>query len=194
MQETKFTSHKRYLFGLLLSTKVKEDSQRPKNTSSFLICPNLNDSQAFKSNSYKKYFLQRARYRRNLLRCMFFVPCDNWKTLFFLRVFSYCEIFSTAILSLSLKQVFERSPYFTQSVLHNNSAVLILMLMLRSKIKLSYTLLKHTRDNHTRNTMRQMRFCSSFKSENGRKSLVQIMQNQCEFFFFFFVVACRLVY
>ena len=81
-----------------------------------------------------------------------------------------------------------RSPY-----LHNNSTVLILMLMLRSKIKLSYTLLKHTRDNHTRNTMRQIRFCSSFKSENGRKSLVQIMQNQCELGFFF-VVACRLVY
>ena len=37
---------------------------------------------------------------------MFFIPCDSWKTLFFLRVCCYCEIFSTAILSFSLKQVF----------------------------------------------------------------------------------------
>ena len=36
----------------------------------------------------------------------------------------------------------ERSPYFTY--LYNNSAVLILMLMLSSKIKLSYTILIHT--------------------------------------------------
>ena len=36
----------------------------------------------------------------------FFFPCDNWKTLFFLKVYRYREIISTAILSISLKQVF----------------------------------------------------------------------------------------
>ena len=45
----KFTSYKQYIFGLLFSIKVK-DSYRPKYTSSFLICPNINDSQTFKSS------------------------------------------------------------------------------------------------------------------------------------------------
>ena len=65
--EIKFTSHKQYLFGLLFSIKVKEDSYRPKYTSSFLICPNRNDSQTFKRSSYKKNFLQYVFYRCKLL-------------------------------------------------------------------------------------------------------------------------------
>ena len=91
---------------------------------------NLNDSQTFKSSSCKKSFLQCVCYKCNLLRRMFFVPCDNWKTLFFLRVCRYCEIFSTA-LPFSLKQVFWKK--FES-----------LMLMLSSKIKVSYTRLIQT--------------------------------------------------
>ena len=112
MQKIKFTADKQYLFGLIFSIKLKEDSYRPKYTSSFLICPNLNDSQTFKSSSCKNGFLQCVCYRCNLLRWMFFVPCDNWKTLFFLKVCRYCEIFSTAILSFSLKQVFWKKSVF----------------------------------------------------------------------------------
>ena len=37
---------------------------------------------------------------------MFFVPCDSWKKLFFLKVCRYCDIFTTAISSFSFKQVF----------------------------------------------------------------------------------------
>ena len=92
-------SHKQYQFGFLFSIKVKEDSYRPNYILSFLICPNLNDSQTFKSSSCKIFFLQCVCYRCNLLRWMFFVPCDNWKTLFFLKVCRYCETFSTAIFS-----------------------------------------------------------------------------------------------
>ena len=57
-------------------------------------------------------FLQCLCYRCNLLWWMFFVPCDNWKALFFLKVCRYCEIISTAILSFSLKQVFWKKPVF----------------------------------------------------------------------------------
>ena len=67
----------------------------------------LNDSQIFKSSSCKRLFLQSECYRCNLLRWMFFVPCDNWKLLFFLKVCRYCDIFSTVILSF----------YFETSVL-----------------------------------------------------------------------------
>ena len=76
MQDIKFSSHKQYFFSLLLSTVVKEGLYRPKYTSSFLICPNVNNLQTFKS------FLQCVCYRCNLLRWMLFVSCDNWKTLF----------------------------------------------------------------------------------------------------------------
>ena len=69
MQESKFTSHKQYLIGLLFSIKVKkEDSYRPKCTSSFLICPNLNDSQTVKNSSRKNFFFQCVCYRCNLLQ------------------------------------------------------------------------------------------------------------------------------
>ena len=104
MLEIKFTSHKQYLFGHLFSIKVK-DSYRPKYTSSFLTSPNRKDSQTCKSSSYKKAFLQCVCSRGKFLRWMFFVPCHDWKTLFCLKVFRHCEIFSSAILPFSLKQV-----------------------------------------------------------------------------------------
>ena len=47
-------------------------------------------------------------YRLNLLRWMFFILCDNWKTLFFINVcpMSWCFLW---------KDGFERIPYFTLS-------------------------------------------------------------------------------
>ena len=74
----------------------------------------------------QKVFLQCVCHRCNLLRWIFFVPCDNWKKLFFLKVCRYCEIFLTAILSFSLKQVFLKEIRILR-YLHNNSVVLILM-------------------------------------------------------------------
>ena len=81
MQEIKFTSHKLYLFGLLFSINVKEHSYRPKYTLSFSICPNLNDSQTFKSSSCKKIFSSVYVIDATCFDECFFVPCDNWKTL-----------------------------------------------------------------------------------------------------------------
>ena len=76
---------------------------------------------------------------------MFFVPCDNWKTLVVLKDCCYCEIFSAAILSFSLKKVLKK--VHVLHYLHNNSAVLILMLMQSSKMKASYTIPIHTGNN-----------------------------------------------
>ena len=58
-----------------------------------------------KAAAAKNFFLRCVCYRCNLLRWMFFVPCDNWKLLFFLKVCRYCDIFSTVIFSFYLKQV-----------------------------------------------------------------------------------------
>ena len=43
---------------------------------------------------------------------MFFILCDNWKTLLFLKVFRYTEIFLTAMLLFTLKPVFWKKSVF----------------------------------------------------------------------------------
>ena len=71
-----------------------------------------NDPQAFKSGSWKQSFLQCVCYWYNLLRWMFFILCDNWKTLLFIKVYRYCGIFLYAMLLLSLKPVFWKKSVF----------------------------------------------------------------------------------
>ena len=85
----------------------------------------------------KNLFLQCVCYRYNLLRLMFFIPYNHWKTLCFVRNCCYVDILSTVILTLSLKQVFWRSPYFMLSAQKQGSTN---TKILRLKIKL-YTLL-----------------------------------------------------
>ena len=116
MLEMKYTSDKQYLFGLHFYMKVTEDSYRATYTWSFLICPIRTTHKPSKVAAAKKFFLEWCIcWRCNLLRWMCFVPCGNWKTLLFLKVFHQCEIFSTVIFPVFFKQVFERSPYFTLS-------------------------------------------------------------------------------
>ena len=103
----------------------------------FLLSPNRNSSQTFKRNSWEKILLQSVCYRWNLLRWIFLIPCDKWRTLFFLKACRYFKIFSTAIFLLSLKQVFwKKSLFYIISTitlkkvlilyyLHNNNTVLI---------------------------------------------------------------------
>ena len=55
---------------------------------SLLQKPNFwkkNDLQTCKSGSCKNLFVQCVRYWCNLLRWIFFILCDNWKTLIFLK-------------------------------------------------------------------------------------------------------------
>ena len=76
----------------------------------FLLCLKRNDLQTFK-----------LLLATNLLRWMFFILCDNWKTSLFTKVCRYFENFLSAMLLLSLKTVFERSPYFFMRYLHNKN-------------------------------------------------------------------------
>ena len=98
MPEIKFTWHKQYLFGLLFSIKVKEGSYRLKYTSIFLICPNLNDSQPFKSSSWKDFFIATC-----FDECFLFYVITG-RRYFFKKVCRYCEIFSTVILPSFFKK------------------------------------------------------------------------------------------
>ena len=145
MQEIKFTSHKQYLFGLLFSIKVKEDSYRPKYTSSFLICLNLNDSQTFRSSSCKNFLPPVCIVDATCFDECFLFHVITGKRYFFQQVIftvrffqpPYCRFLKASV----LKEV--RILYYLQ----NNAAVLILMVMLSSKIKLSYTIIIHSKKN-----------------------------------------------
>ena len=71
-----------------------------------------NDPLTFKSGSCKTAFHRCSCYWYNLLRWMSFTLCDNWKTLLFVKVYRYFEIFLTTMLLLSLKPVFWEKPVF----------------------------------------------------------------------------------
>ena len=132
MQEIKFTWHRQYLFGLLFSIKVKEGSYRLKYTSIFLICPNLNDPQTFKSSSWKYFFIAFC-----FDECFLFQVITG-RCYFLEKVCRYCEVFSTVILSFFFKKkCFERSPYSMLS-----PKKIVLMLILSPKLLFLYILQK----------------------------------------------------
>ena len=64
------------------------------------------------SDNSKNPFLQCVCYWYNLLRWMFFILSDNWKTLHFIIVYRYSEIALTAMLLHSLKPLFWRKSIF----------------------------------------------------------------------------------
>ena len=103
---------KQYLLGRLFSRNAKKTHHDQSALQVFSLCLKRNDSQTFKSSRCKKLFLQCACCRYKLLRWMFFISLDNQKSLFFVKVCRYLEIFSAAILQLSLKQVFWKKSLF----------------------------------------------------------------------------------
>ena len=102
----------------------------------FFLCLKNKDSQPFKSSSCEKLFVHCACYRCNLLRWIFFIPFDNWKSLLFVKVCSYFEIILAVILQLSLKQVF-----WKKSVFYMISTISLQRYHQSFKIKPSYTVL-----------------------------------------------------
>ena len=70
----------------------------------FLLCLKRNDPQTFKCQLQKSFPPVCMLLLK--LALMFFILCDNWKTLLFMKVCRYSEIFLSAMLLLSLKPVF----------------------------------------------------------------------------------------
>ena len=134
MQDIKFTSHKQYLIGLLFSIKVKkEDSYRPKCTSSFLICPNLNDSQTVKNSSCKIFFSSLYAIDATCFNECFLFHVITGRRYFFQKFVVTVRFFQRHIVVFFGTSVLKKVRILRY--LHNNSAVLILMLMLSSKNK-----------------------------------------------------------
>ena len=112
------------IYFVFLPLEMQKNSNRPKYTTRFLICLKRSSPRTFKSGSYKNTFLQWVRYWYNLLRWMFFILCDNWKTLLFVKVYRYSETFEPPCCCFLWSQCFKRSLYFMR-YLHNNNMMLI---------------------------------------------------------------------
>ena len=91
-RKTKFSFHKQYLFDLLLPRNVNETHTEQSILQTFLLCLERNVSQTFKISSCKKVFPKCVYHWYKLLWWMFFIPCDNWKTLFFIQIYRYLEV------------------------------------------------------------------------------------------------------
>ena len=138
MYEIKFTSHKQYLFAPLLSIKAKKTRTNQNTLQFFLLRPNWNHSQTFKSSCCKKFFLQCVCYRCNLLQWTFFISCDNWKTLFFSKSLQLLWDFFNRHIVVSFETKVLKEVRILR-YLHNSSAALIPKL--QSKALVRYTFL-----------------------------------------------------
>ena len=128
--ENKFASHKQYFFLVFLSVERQKRLEQTKVYLVFLLCLKRNAPQTFKSGSCKNSFLRCVRYWYNLLRWMFFILCDSWKTLPFVKVYGYLTLKGSHCCFFWI-QYFARSSYFIRC-LHNNN----MMLIQSSKVRL----------------------------------------------------------
>ena len=88
----------------------------------------------------KKVFLQCVCYRYNLLRSMFFILCDNWKTLFFSKSLSLLwDFFNHHVVVFFETSVLKEVHIL--HYLHNTSAMLIPMFQKNAIVYYTYTYL-----------------------------------------------------
>ena len=123
---TKFSSHKHYLFGLLFSRNAKKTHINQSILLTFLLCLKRNVSLALKSSSCNKAFPKCVYHGYNLLRWMFFIPCDNWKTFFLYKLIVAQKFGVTGMLLRSLKQVFWKKSRFHIHYFHNNITIILI--------------------------------------------------------------------
>ena len=95
MWKTKFTSHKQHLCCLFFSRNVKTKIQTKVYYIFLVHFSKRNGSQTFTCSTSNKPFVQCICYWYKLLRTMLFILCDNWKTLFFMKIYRYSEGFSS---------------------------------------------------------------------------------------------------
>ena len=88
---------------LEMRKKTRTDQSIPRI---FLLYLKRKDPQTFKSGSCKKSFFPVCMLLLQLAWRMFFLLCDNWKTLLFIKACRCSETFLRAMLLLSLKPVF----------------------------------------------------------------------------------------
>ena len=114
-----------YLFDLIL---LHRNSKRTYTDQSilqtFLFYLKRNVSQTFKCSSCKKVFLKCVYHWYNLLRWMFFIPCDKWET-FFIQIYRNPKVWYNRLVLRSLKQMFLKKPTIYIRYIHNDITVVI---------------------------------------------------------------------
>ena len=114
MKKTNFTSHKQYLFDPLLS----------KVYYSAFTLSEKKELTSLQKKQLQKTFSPVYMLSVQLTSMNVFPPCDDWKTLFFTKMFRCSEVFITAMLLRSLTQVLLIKSVFYK-YLRKNSAILI---------------------------------------------------------------------
>ena len=94
-RKTKFPFQKQNVFCILFTRNTKK-TRTDHSILTFFSLSELRNVY-LKCNSYKKVSLKCEYLWYNSLRWMFFVPCDNWKALFFTQIYRY-PFFETSVL------------------------------------------------------------------------------------------------
>ena len=109
--KTTFSSHKHYPVGLFFSRNAKKPHADQSILLTFILCQKRNISQTLKVGSGKKVFLKCVYHWYNLLRWMFFIMCDNWKTFFSIQTYRYREAWCNRHVAALFQATFWKSPY-----------------------------------------------------------------------------------
>ena len=80
----------------------------------FLLCLGRNVPQTFKSSSCKTSFSSVYIIDTTSFDKCFFIPCDDWKTLFFIQIYHYPEVQHNRHVASVLKEVRILYPLSTQ--------------------------------------------------------------------------------
>ena len=95
-----------------------------KHAKNFLTLSEKTISQTFKSSSCKS-LSQVCVPLYNLLRWMFFIPCDNWKTLFFIQIYCYIEVWYNRHVDAFFKGTVLKEVFYIRNP-HNNITMLLI--------------------------------------------------------------------
>ena len=126
IRKTNFSSHKWYLFHLSLPRISKKTYTDQSILQTFLICLKRNVLQTYKSSSCYKVFSKCVHHWYNLLWWMFFIPCDNWKALFFTQIYRYPEAWYNRHIAAFCKINVLKEVCILYHYLHNNIATLLI--------------------------------------------------------------------
>ena len=114
------------LFSHLFSMNAKKTHTYQSILQTFLLYLTRNVLQTFKSCSCKKFSPRCVYHWYNFLRWMFFIHCENWKTLFLCKLIVTQWFGATVMLLRSSKQVFWKRSVFYIRYLRNNITMLLI--------------------------------------------------------------------
>ena len=91
-----------------------------------MLCLKRKVSQTLKSSSCKKVFPKSVHHGCNLLRWMFFIRCDNWKTFFLIQTYCYPEVSRNHHVSALFETSILKKVRILYSFFHNNITMLLI--------------------------------------------------------------------